>query len=404
MDRLKALKITAGVGGGILAILFIAPTMFGDFLSQSNEALLAQNPNNPGLRNYLDAVIDDRRGLYQATLLRTFIFMLITIAILWFHQIRKFDKRIVIAVIGVLVLTDLWLVDREYINTEERQDPATGIAVQGNFGPDNYYDIRMARAMGPVQSIPDPDIHFRVMNYSQGITGDGVTPYYFNSIGGYHGAKLRRIQELFDWYGSDMQTFNNIFSMLNVKYLIQGQQYFGAQVPPMGNAWVVGEIQEVKDSDEEIRALQTLNPRSTALVQTKYMDKFKGVQSGYDSSATITLTSYDPRVMEYTYSGSKTNLVVFSEIFYRGNLDWKAYIDGNYVEHGRVNYLLRGLEVPAGQHTITFKFEPNTYYRGRKIAGISSLLGVLLVLGLLFMHVRENTDWLAGTPIGKKQA
>ena len=216
---------------------------------------------------------------------------------------------------------------------------------------------------------------------------EGRTSYFHNSLGGYHAAKPRRYNELFDY-----QIARNNFemlNMLNVKYIIfadqQGNQQVQRNEEANGNAWFVEKVEYVNSADEEIKALDSLNSKTTAVVNVEFRNQLKTAPANFtkDSTASVTLSEYHANALEYQYSSSKEQLVLFSDIYYKDG--WNAYIDGKLVDHLRANYVLRALRVPAGDHTLSFRFEPTIIKQGNTITLASyGILGLLLVLLFVF--------------------
>ena len=236
------------------------------------------------------------------------------------------------------------------------------------------------------QILQDPDPNYRVYNTTVSPFNDASTSYFHKSIGGYHGAKLKRYQELIDFHISKGNM--NVLNMLNSKYFIvrgQNNQPIAQRNPnALGNAWFVSDIIIVENSDEEIQKLGQINTANQVLVDQRY-DVPSAID--YDSTATIQLTNYKANHLSYTSSATTKQFAVFSEIYY--DKGWNAYIDGELVPHIRANYLLRALPIPSGQHTIEFKFEPQTYYATENITLFSSLIVIIALFGAVFKEVKD---------------
>jgi hypothetical protein len=187
----------------------------------------------------------------------------------------------------------------------------------------------------------------------------------------------------------------NVLNMLNAKYFIvkgnEGQAVSQQNPDALGNAWAVENIQWVKDADEEINALTDFNPDSLAVIDERFKSYFSSGNNTFTGAANVALTSYHPDKMKYSFDSESEQMVVFSEVFYNGNKDWISYEDGKEVEHIRVNYLLRGLKVPAGKHEIVFEFKPVAYYTGEKISLAANLLFIFLVGGYFFRRYKSKT-------------
>jgi len=219
-----------------------------------------------------------------------------------------------------------------------------------------------------------------VFNQSVSTFNDASTSYFHKSVGGYHGAKLKRYQELIENHIAKANMA--VLNMLNTKYFItpkgQAQQNPGA----MGNAWFVNEINIVANADAEIAALDGLIPINTAIVDASFSEQ---MIIGLDNTGTsITLTEYKPNYLKYNSTTAKDGIAIFSEIYY--DKGWNAYVDGELKPHFRANYVLRGMKIPAGNHVVEFKFEPAVYHVSERIALASS---VVLLLLLAFVSVKE---------------
>ena len=240
------------------------------------------------------------------------------------------------------------------------------------------------------QILQDKSLDYRVLNMTVNPFMDASTSYFHKSIGGYHGAKIRRYQELFDYHISK----NNmeVMNMLNTKYFIANDQNNRpvAQFNPgaLGNAWFVKGYKVVPNPDEEIKALTKFNPRDTLIVDKRFADELKSYVSGRDALDSIKLTDYKPNHLVYNYNSKNNGLAVFSEIYYPKG--WNATVDGKPASHFRVNYILRGMVLPAGYHKVEFDFHPSVYYTGEKISMASSIILVLLILGIAGFEIYRS--------------
>ncbi len=220
---------------------------------------------------------------------------------------------------------------------------------------------------------------------------DASTSYYMNSIGGYHGAKMERYQELIEHQISKSNI--KVLNMLNTKYVIVPDQSNNnmpvVQQNPgaLGNAWFVQSYDLVANADSEINALTNFIPGSVAIIDKRFQNDVKDFVYQPDSTAFIKLTEYKPNHLTYQFSSKVPQLTVFSEIYYPKG--WQAYIDDKPADHFRVDYVLRSMVIPAGQHTITFDFHPKGFYTGNKVALASSILLVLMALGIIFAEYRK---------------
>lgn len=368
----KSLQYSLAITGGLSLIFMLVPGAFFDFTSAADQRL------PEWLREPLAL---DRASLLRTDAFRSLALILAAAGLIWAAFNNKFKKDFLAPALALLIVIDLWAVDKRYLNDSDFEKKKA--------------DAAIAKSPVDEQILADPDPHYRVYNNTTDFDKDALTAYYHKTIGGYHGAKMRRFQELIEWHLSrqNMEAYN----MLNVKYFIvgdsTGRQF--AQRNPFnnGNAWFVSEIKWVNNADEEIAALNGFKSLQTAIVDKK---KFESVLKGFtpsapDSSNKISLTTYQPNKLVYAYESNSPQLTVFSEVYY--DKGWNAYIDGKLVEHLRADYILRALPVPAGKHQIEFRFEPKTVETGEKIAYASSgiLYGsLLIVLALGFIRKKKE--------------
>jgi len=279
----------------------------------------------------------------------------------------KISSKYVILIVGILVLADMWTVNKRYLNDD-------------NFARKSKVQVPYQANAADQQILRDTDPNFRVFNQSVSTFNDASTSYFHKSIGGYHGAKLKRYQELIENHISKGNMA--VLNMLNTKYFItpkgQPQQNPGA----MGNAWFVNEINLVANADAEIAALDGFKPSNTAIVDTRFSEQ---IIDGLDNTASsIVLTEYKPNYLKYNSNSTNDGIVIFSEIYY--DKGWSAYVNGELKPHFRANYVLRGMKIPAGNHVVEFKFEPAVFHVSERIASASS---VVLLLLLAFVSVKE---------------
>jgi hypothetical protein len=282
------------------------------------------------------------------------------------------------------VLVDLWGVDKRYL------------------GENKFQRETIAEEFQPTPAdqlvLQDKDLSYRVLNM-QNPFNEAQTSYFHKSIGGYHGAKLRRYQDLIE---RQISTGNQqVLNMLNMRYLITGDAKQPVQRNPgaLGNAWFVSTLKTVPSPDAEMAALSALSPATEAVVDAGKFPQLKGAT--YDiAGSSIALTAYSPDELKYRATAAHDGLVVFSEIYYADG--WQAYLDGKPVPHYRVDYVLRAMSVPAGPHTIEFKFEPKSYAVGNTVSLISSVVLLLVLVGGVVYVVRRKErsgDELADAPV-----
>ncbi|MHC1706153.1 MAG: YfhO family protein [Bacteroidales bacterium] len=370
IDRKKAfnaLKISLIITGGIALLFAVFPSGFYSFVGADDAQL--KSGGYPDW--FVNTLVIDRQNMMQSDAFRSLVFIVLAAAALWALIFKKIKKEYALIAVILLVLIDLWGINHRYINKESfvRKNQMT-----------NPYEPSQADQV----IMKDNDPNFRVLNLTTNTFNDASTSYFHKSIGGYHGAKLRRYQELIE----NQINKNNIsvLNMLNTKYFIVKQEDGQPAVQPnmgaLGNAWFVKAYKLVANADSEIVAMNKFNPADTAIIDKIFESQLKEYAPGRDSSASIILTEYLPNHLTYEVQSSRRELAVFSEIYY--DKGWNAYIDGKVAPYFRTNFILRGMIIPEGKHKIEFKFEPESYYTGEKIALASSVLLIILVMGLIF--------------------
>ncbi len=351
------LFIAAGITGGLCLLYgFLAPSMMD--LSSSGDGRLAEAGFS------LDALKIDRASLLRSDALRSFGLIAVAAGLIWAYLKNKIQSTVLIAGIGILAVGDVVLVAKRYVDNND-------------FVKKSKYAQNHTPRPVDTKILTDKDPHYRVYDLSINTFNSASTSYFHKTVGGYNAAKLQRFQDLIDRQIS--QNNQAVLAMLNTKYIIRDKDN-AQQFPGLGNAWTVGEIKMVNSPNEEIDGLTGLDPKQTAIVHKEYSDYVSGLQASGNGS--VTLTEYKPNHLSYTSNSTAEELAVFSEVWYGPDKGWNAYIDGNLVDHIRVNYILRALKIPAGQHKIEFKFEPASYYRGEMI---TLILSILLLLGLIYV-------------------
>lgn len=360
---IRRLAYAAGITAGITLIFALFGGSMFNFTSSQDVQYKDYFPDW-----MMAAIRADRASMLAADAWRSFIFILLAAAFLWAYLTNKLKKYQVIAILSVLILIDLWAVDKRYVNDN---DFVRKSLVNVPFQPSQADELIMK----------DKDPDYRVMNMTVSPFNDASNSYFHKSIGGYHGAKLRRYQELIEHHLGKNNM--NVYNMLNTKYfIVQGedkQPTVQINMQAMGNAWFVNDVKLVKNADEEIGALTSFNPAETAVVDKRFEASLKGHIITKDAIGTITLKEYKPNHLTYESNTGSDQLAVFSEIYY--DKGWNAYIDGKPAPYFRANYVLRAMIVPSGKHTIEYKFEPAVYRNGEKISLASSLLLIVLLIG-----------------------
>ena len=372
---------SVGITGGICLIIFLVPSLLLNFHSVYDAQFQNQVPEW-----YYTALLMDRASLASADALRSLIFILLGAALLlwyWKAKNKKTASLIVSAGMAVLILVDLWSVDRRYLN-------------DGNYVKEKAEES-YKESVADKEIFKDTDESYRVFGLTNPWQDTNVS-YFHHSIGGYHAVKLRRYQELIDHrldgeYRNIIgalqkaQTIQDIMpvlaaspslNMLNTRYIIYNPDQAPIRNPfAYGNAWFVDKIDIVENADAEIEALNTINPLETAVVDKSFAKDLEGFTPHKDSTATIVLEKYRPNRLTYKTKASSEQLAVFSEIYYPG---WKVTIDGKDATHFRADWILRGMLVPAGEHTIVFDFHPDTYVLAANVSAYSSFLILLFLI------------------------
>jgi len=372
---LKGLKWSLIITGGISLIFALLPGLAGDFTNATDAMRFPDW--------LMDSVIADRKAMLRSDAFRSFIFIALSAGSLYLWHINKLKTNAFIGLLGLLILLDLWTVDKRYLNND-------------NFVPKRQAENPFPITPADQAILNDKDLSYRVLPL-QNPFQDARTSFYHKNVGGYHAAKLRRYQELIDHHiqpeiqtmikrFQDGKTLDSVFhplpviNMLNTSYVILDLNQNPVRNPhPLGNAWFVSQFKLVENADEEIAALNNLNPAETAVIDKRFEKYISGKQFTKDTQGSLQLTDYKPNYLKYEVKANSEQLAVFSEIYY--DKGWNAYIGGEKVPHFRVNYVLRGLTVPAGNHVIEFKFEPHSYYLGNKVSLASSILLLLIIAG-----------------------
>ena len=404
-EKERKLKLAFYIIAGITLLYAIVPSVFLDFLS-SNDYL---NDNY----KFKSSLAFDRASLLKSDAWRSFIFVLLSFVVLFLFVKGKLGKMIVVPILGVLILTDMWSIDKRYLNnTHFKSNISTydlnkdgelsnkELALKQRdekFLINNGFSLPISFKLDYVDKKiikNNKNNRSRVFNLNNPFN-ESTTSYFHNSIGGYHAAKLLRYQELIDNHLSkehqkiitDLQNqkapkFSPVLNMLNTEYII-----YNPKADPiinqdaLGNAWFVSEVNMVENANLEMESLDSFIPAKTAIVDKKFEDKIK--KFNLDPSAEIELIQkeYKPNHLTYSLKNvSSDHLAVFSEIFYEKG--WNAYIDGEKVPHFRANYVLRAIMVPKGTTKIEFKFKPSSYSTGESVAYASSII-LLLLLGFV---------------------
>tara|TARA_R110002050_G_scaffold296426_1_gene456372 strand:+ start:16410 stop:18830 length:2421 start_codon:yes stop_codon:yes gene_type:complete len=369
-EKLKALKYTTAITGGLAIVFLLFKSSLFDFAGV-NDGYFRQSYGQP----FVDALIKDRKSLFTNDTIRTLIFVLFSAGAIFMFLKEKLKEQWVIVAFAVLLLFDLVGVDRRYVNND---DFVSAIQVNKPFHA-NEVD----------KEILKDTTYYRVYDL---VSGRSKPSYFHNSLNGYNAAELKRYREVFDWYISRNNI--NVLNMFNTKYIIaqdkEGTVFNYNNDSNNGAVWFVKELKVVESANEEIKQLDSLDNKNIAVYVKPKIDLGKTLSSKYivDSLASIKIIKHQPNYLKYQSNNSNNGFAVFSEVYY-GN-GWKTFIDGNETTHMRVNYTLRGMPIPKGKHVIEFKFDPDVVKTGSTIALASSLLFVLLLLCGLFYEFKKK--------------
>jgi hypothetical protein len=365
----KQLLYSAGLVGGICLLFALLPGMFFEFSSPAD----ANFNNFPGL---VDALIDDRASLLRKDAFKSLMIVLLGAGLLWYWYKNKLTASKL--VIGLLLINtiDLWVTAKRYLNEDD-------------FVNTRVVEQPFEATQADMRILQDPTLYYRVYDLgNRNPFNENRASYFHKSVGGYHAAKLSRYEDVkITWLEKGNM---NVLNAFNTRWFIINQE--GNLVPQFnpdayGNAWLVNNYIVVPDARTEIDTMGVVNLRQTAIIDQRYAHFVAEKQFESDTSAKIELTTYHPERLSYRFASESEQLAVFSDVYY--DKGWKAFINGSEVPHFRVNYLFRGLIVPAGSHEISFVFAPETYAIGEKISLAASILLLLLGLGAFIAAFRQ---------------
>lgn len=375
------LYISTGVTAGFILLMMALSGNFS-FSGASDAQMAAQY--GPQWDMIKDVLVKDRKALFMSDSWRSLILVLISAAFLWLFINQKIKQSgVIIGVLACLVLFDLWGVDRRYLN-------------DSNFISEKRLKLKPSQTDQILDQYAAQfkDEDYRVFDLSVNTFNDSYPSAYHHQIGGYSAAKLRRYQDLIDFYLS-RHINTDVLNMLNARYVVMqgqnGEPLVQRNPEALGNAWFVNAYQLVEDPNAEIMALNDFNPADTAIIDKRFAEMVQGKNLERDSNSVIVMDHqkpYNPDYVVYKTKTSKEQLAVFSEVYYAP--DWRAYIDGKPADYFRVNYILRAMVVPAGEHKIEFKNEAPLFHRLDKISLIVSILFVLVVAGSLVVYYRKE--------------
>ncbi|MBL7883142.1 MAG: hypothetical protein JNL69_03680 [Bacteroidia bacterium] len=395
----NAFLIALGLTGGLSLMFYLMPGLTSLFAEGEYDRLYNQIAESNGAdiaQRVLDNIEISRKALFKADAIRSFFFIAMAAVTIWLYLKGKMNKVILIPALGLLILFDLALIDKGYLNDK-------------SFASKQEAKIPFPETKADKEILQDTHPNFRVLNIAANTFNESATSFRHKSIGGYHAAKLRRYQELIEAQiqpsiqdiistlrsnptdSALRATFakQGVLNMLNTKYII-----YNNDAPPLqnryalGNAWFVSDVKMVANADEELKSVGEINPAVTAVVDERYKNELEGFSVKPDVNASLLLKEYLPNKLTYESNVATEQLAVFSEIYYPNG--WNAYVDGELKPHFGVDWTLRAMRIPEGKHTIVFKFEPTKYYTGEKISLVSCLLLFAFVGGGLFMAWKKK--------------
>jgi len=386
---LKSVYISTGITAGIALIFALIPSLAGNFVSPSDTQQLQGDYSF-----MLETLPADRKAILQSDAWRSFAFIIIAAGLIWLYINKKIKQTLAIALFGVLFLADLMPVAKRYLNDD-------------NFARKRRFESLLQPSAADNFILQDKS-QYRVLNATVNIFNDASPSYFHKNIGGYHAAKLRRYQELinmqiegeigqlFGAFGR-AKTFEDIqpvldslgvLNMLNMKYVIYNKDATPLVNPyANGNAWLVSQIITANNADEEMKLTGEIDTKTTLVVDKEFANMIPAKLIA-DSTATISLVSYQPNQLKYDFKSATDQMAVFSEIYY--DKGWNAYINGKKVPFLRANYLLRAMPLKAGNYQIEFKFEPSSYKIGNTLALSSSIILILLIGGYVYTQIKKK--------------
>ena len=397
--NMKYVYASFALTAGVALAIALMPSMMGPFVSdQERQMLSGIQGMTPDVQNMMLSSIATMRGaMVSADAWRSIVIIIIGVAMLLLFKAQKIKAIYLIVGISALCLIDLWQVDKRYLNDEM-------------FVPKSERDTPQQATATDLQILKDKSLSYRVLNFASGAFNENNTSYFHKSIGGYHPAKLRRYQEMIDKYiAPEMQTAMQaiankggvmsevdgrklfpILNMLNAKYFIvplQGNATTSIQNPyAQGNGWFVDKLTYVADANAEYAGVGKIDVSHEAVADKKF-EPILGQTQTNDSTASVVLTKYEPNNMTYTVNSTKGGVVVFSEVYYPG---WTATIDGQPAELGRVNYILRALNVKAGKHEVVLDFHPTSISTTETIAYAALIVLLLAICVAIYSEKKKQ--------------
>lgn len=381
-ENSRGFYISLGLTGGLSLLFAVAPhVFFSSYISTMEMSALQNAIPQDQLIPILANLEEVRVSIFTADAWRSFVVILIGVALVYAYSVEKLKPKTTIALLTLLCLVDMWGVNKRYLYDEQF------------VAKSNIMKPYLQPSETDKEILKDTSLDYRVLNLAANTFNENNTAYWHKSIGGYHAAKLRRYQEMIEEHiqgemsgvfsklseaNGDMAKVDAnafpVLNMLNTRYFILPLQ--GGKTAPVfnphtyGNAWFVDNVEYVDNANEEIDAQHDINPRYTAVVDRRFAENVR-TSSAADSLDTVVLKEYQPNALKYEVNSKNGGVVVFSEIYYPG---WISTIDGEEVEHGRADYILRAMNVPAGKHIVEFRFDPKSLHLTETIAYIALIL------------------------------
>ena len=399
--QMKFVYISLALTAGVALLIALFPGMMEPFVSDQERQMITgiQGMDGNTANTILANIAAMREAMVSADAWRSVIVILIGFALLFLYKMKKLRAEYMVICMAVLCLVDMWQVDKRYLNDEM-------------FVPKSERDMPHQATSTDLAIMKDKSLDYRVLNFASNTFNENETSFFHKSIGGYHPAKLRRYQEMIDAYiapemqaamqaiaakNGNMQEVDGakvfpVLNMLNTKYFILPLQG-GATMPlqniyAQGNGWFVDKINYVADANAEYAGVGKIDVRHEAVADKKFESVLGKAQSN-DSTAIVKLVKYEPNNLQYTIESKKGGVVVFAEIYYPG---WTATIDGQPAELGRVNYILRALNVKAGKHTVVLDFHPTSISTTETIAYIAIVILLLAIIGVGYMRFKNRKE------------
>ena len=396
LSLMKSLYVSMGLVGGITLLFALMPaTFFPNYISTSEMAMLKNGLPAEHLNAFMANLIEVRQSIFTSDAWRSFFIIVAGTVVVMFFVWRKLSAKWMMGLLFVLCLFDMWQVNLRYLNPNDKSQFTPKRAIANTFKKTPTDEI----------ILKDQALDYRVLNLASNTFNENNTSYFHKSVGGYHAAKLRRYQEMIEEHiapemrsvmqevvrtGGQMDSVQAgkfpVLNMLNTRWFIMPTQGGGtmpvANPYAFGNAWFVKEVKYAANANEEIEALHSIDPATTAIVDSRFKEEVKAMES----AGTITLKSYDANRLVYETDSKSGGVVVFSEIYYPG---WRSYIDGKEVPHGRADYILRAMNVPAGKHTIEFTFDPQSLHITEAVAYTALALLLIGFIVAIVLKIRK---------------